>query len=111
GVPPELREVIFERFRQGDGGSARRFGGTGLGLAIARDFVALHGGALSVEDAPQGGARFTVALPLRAPSGAVVRAAPPELAVEEAGAPARHPTPNTQHSTPTRQALEELQSC
>jgi signal transduction histidine kinase len=74
GVPPELRETIFERFRQGDGGTARRHGGTGLGLAIARDFVALHGGTIRVGEAPEGGALFTVGLPLAAPSGAKVSA-------------------------------------
>ncbi|HEY9284750.1 MAG TPA: HAMP domain-containing sensor histidine kinase, partial [Pyrinomonadaceae bacterium] len=37
GVPAEMREAIFERFRQLEGGAARRFGGTGLGLAIARE--------------------------------------------------------------------------
>jgi PAS domain S-box-containing protein len=76
GVRPELRETIFERFRQGDGGATRAFGGTGLGLAIARDFVSLHGGTLSVTDAPGGGALFLVELPLAAPEGARVRQAP-----------------------------------
>src|SRR5262249_36492902 len=39
GVPAEFREVIFERFRRGDEGAARRFRGTGLGLTIAKDIV------------------------------------------------------------------------
>ncbi|MFP2909453.1 sensor histidine kinase, partial [Pyxidicoccus sp. 3LFB2] len=55
GVPEPLREVIFERFRQGEGGTPREFGGTGLGLAIARDFVTLHGGRIRAEGRPQGG--------------------------------------------------------
>ncbi len=63
GVPPELRSAIFERFRQGDDPSSRLHGGTGLGLAIAKEFVELHGGAISVADAPEGGALFTVELP------------------------------------------------
>jgi hypothetical protein len=59
GIAPEHRDVVFERFRQLDGGSTRCFGGTGLGLSIARDFVRLHGGALSVAEAPEGdGAGF-----------------------------------------------------
>lgn len=75
GVPPALRDAIFERFRQGDGGSARRFGGTGLGLAIAKDFVELHGGTIMVGDAPEGGALFRIDLPLLAPQGATVESA------------------------------------
>ncbi|HEV2147345.1 MAG TPA: ATP-binding protein [Longimicrobiaceae bacterium] len=73
GIRPELRQGIFERFRQGDGGANRQFGGTGLGLAIARDFVELHGGTIGVTDAPGGGALFLVEVPLRAPEGTRVR--------------------------------------
>ena len=69
GVPAELREAIFEPFRQGDEGLTRRASGTGLGLAIVRDFVALHGGAISVRDAPGGGALFECRLPLQRAGG------------------------------------------
>ncbi|MBD1913964.1 MULTISPECIES: ATP-binding protein [unclassified Leptolyngbya] len=69
GVPVELRETIFERFSQGEGGTTRRFGGTGLGLAITREFVTLQGGTITVGDAPDGGAQFTVELPIHALSG------------------------------------------
>jgi PAS domain S-box-containing protein len=75
GIPPDKREVVFERFRQLDGGASRRFGGTGLGLAIARELVTLHGGSIHVEGAPEGGALFVVELPTRAPAGTAVRAA------------------------------------
>jgi signal transduction histidine kinase len=78
GVPVDMRERIFERFRQVEAGINRQFGGTGLGLAIARDFVLLHKGSLRVEEAPGGGARFVVELPLQAPEGATVR---PALAI------------------------------
>ncbi|MFZ5471406.1 MAG: ATP-binding protein, partial [Myxococcota bacterium] len=73
GIVPEKREAVFERFRQLEGGTTRRFGGTGLGLAIARDFVMLHHGSISVGDAPEGGASFTVTLPRTAPRGTRVR--------------------------------------
>jgi DNA-binding response OmpR family regulator/anti-sigma regulatory factor (Ser/Thr protein kinase) len=74
GIPPPMREAIFERFRQLDGSTTRQFGGTGLGLSIARQFVNLHGGTLTVEDPPGGvGSLFRIALPLAAPEGAVVR--------------------------------------
>ncbi|HSB73542.1 MAG TPA: ATP-binding protein [Candidatus Methylomirabilis sp.] len=101
GVPPHLREAIFERFRQVESGSARRFGGTGLGLSIAKEFVTLHGGSITVGDPPGGkGSLFRVELPLRAPSGREVRrtaaqqpdGAPEPQMVEELGlrSPARH---------------------
>ncbi|TAM12851.1 MAG: PAS domain S-box protein [Nevskiaceae bacterium] len=69
GVKPEMRKEIFERFRQGQDGTTREFGGTGLGLSIAREFVDLHGGNISVSDAPHGGALFQVELPQYAPAG------------------------------------------
>ena len=72
GVPPELREAIFERFQQGEGVDNRHFGGTGLGLAIVKEFVELHGGTITVGDAPSGGALFSIFVPLVAPSGAKV---------------------------------------
>jgi signal transduction histidine kinase/ActR/RegA family two-component response regulator len=72
GIAPEHREIVFERFRQIEGGSTRRFGGTGLGLAIARDFVHLHGGTLTIDDAPEGGALLVLELPMTAPAGTLV---------------------------------------
>ena len=64
GVKPELRHAIFERFRQGEGGTDRQFGGTGLGLAIAKEFVEMHQGGLEVLDSELGGACFQVTLPI-----------------------------------------------
>jgi signal transduction histidine kinase len=77
GVRPELRRVIFERFRQGEEGLSRRFGGTGLGLAIVKELVELHGGTIQVDDAPEGGALFTVALPFQAPASTLQEPAMP----------------------------------
>lgn len=57
GVPPAERERIFEPF------VTRRTSGTGLGLAVVRQVVELHGGKVVVDDAPGGGARFTVRIP------------------------------------------------
>jgi PAS domain S-box-containing protein len=62
GIKPELRQAVFDRFRQGDGGSDRRFGGTGLGLAIAKEFVELHRGQIRISDSDLGGACFQVSL-------------------------------------------------
>ena len=60
GIPAEARPQIFERYYQVESDATRRAGGTGLGLAIARDFVTLHGGTIAVDEAPGGGARFTI---------------------------------------------------
>jgi signal transduction histidine kinase len=81
GVPPALRETVFERFRQADGGATRTAGGTGLGLSIAKEMVELHGGTIEVAAAPEGGALFRVALPRRAPAGAEVQPADPSSAL------------------------------
>jgi signal transduction histidine kinase len=58
GVPPELRERIFEPFY-----SSKGHGGTGLGLAVARKIVTELGGALELVDPPDGGAELRVRLP------------------------------------------------
>jgi PAS domain S-box-containing protein len=79
GVRPELRQAIFERFRQGDGGTNRKAGGTGLGLAIAREFVEMHKGRIEVLDSPLGGARFQITIPLhRIEADAVPRVDAPD---------------------------------
>jgi signal transduction histidine kinase len=72
GIPAGARPHIFERFYQVESDATRRAGGTGLGLAIAREFVVLHGGTIDIDDAPGGGARFTITLPLAAPPGTVL---------------------------------------
>ncbi|MDO9354539.1 MAG: HAMP domain-containing sensor histidine kinase [Solirubrobacteraceae bacterium] len=66
GIPAEARTKIFERFHREAGGSARTRGpaGAGLGLAVVRGIVEAHGGTVVVSDAPTGGARFRVRLPL-----------------------------------------------
>ncbi|MFC0600312.1 sensor histidine kinase [Streptomyces palmae] len=63
GVPEADRERIFERFVRLDEARTRDDGGAGLGLAIARDVVQRHGGTLSVDQAPTGGAAFQARLP------------------------------------------------
>ena len=66
GVQPADRERIWQPFvRLAEGGSAPA--GTGLGLSVVRQLVAEQGGRCSVSDAPGGGARFRVELPLAAP--------------------------------------------
>jgi two-component system phosphate regulon sensor histidine kinase PhoR len=62
GIPQEDLSRVFERFYRVDKSRARP-GGTGLGLAIVKHLVELHGGEARAENAPSGGAVFTVVLP------------------------------------------------
>jgi len=65
GIPPDFLPHVFERFRQADSTSTRKYGGLGLGLAIVRHLVELHGGTVQAESqGPDQGATFTVRLPL-----------------------------------------------
>jgi len=66
GVPPELRDRVFERFFRGDP-ARRRSGGSGVGLTIAKGLVEAMGGRIWVEDADLGGARFCFTLPVYTP--------------------------------------------
>jgi two-component system OmpR family sensor kinase len=63
GVPAAQRDRIFERFHRADPLRSRDQGGSGLGLSIAAAVVNAHGGRISVEDTPGGGATFRVELP------------------------------------------------
>lgn len=65
GIEEDALPIIFERFRQSDSSTTRKYGGLGLGLAIVRHLVELHGG--TVHAASEGlnkGAVFTVMFPL-----------------------------------------------
>jgi signal transduction histidine kinase/DNA-binding response OmpR family regulator len=64
GIDAAFLPFVFERFRQGDTGHARRHGGLGLGLAIAKHLVELHDGIIEAHSPGPGcGATFVVRLP------------------------------------------------
>ncbi|MFC5500630.1 sensor histidine kinase [Lysinimonas soli] len=64
GIPPQLREKIFQRFWRADTSRTRDTGGSGLGLAIVAGIVANHHGHVEVVETPGGGATFRVSIPL-----------------------------------------------
>ncbi len=95
GIAPVFLPYVFERFRQQDASTTRRYGGLGLGLAIVKNLAELHGGRATVESPGEGqGATFRVRFPteslgtardrigdegLRIAAPALSAAAPPSL--------------------------------
>ena len=64
GIPAEARDEVFRPFYRLDASRNPETGGVGLGMTIARDAVRGHGGEISLSEAPGGGLRITVLLPL-----------------------------------------------
>jgi two-component system OmpR family sensor kinase len=83
GIPEDLRERIFDRFVRAE----RTGGGSGLGLSIVRAVAEAHGGSVSVDASPNGGARFLVRLPAGTDAGAKPAADQPATETERPGEP------------------------
>lgn len=64
GIRIADRAKVFEKFRQIDGGSARKYRGTGLGMAISRRIVQMHGGDMWLESEHGIGTTFHFTVPL-----------------------------------------------
>jgi signal transduction histidine kinase len=73
GIPPESRATLFDRFVRGAGD---RGGSFGLGLAIVAAVAQAHGGSVTVDESPHGGALFAVRLPAGAPDAPPLEAEP-----------------------------------
>jgi two-component system sensor histidine kinase KdpD len=71
GIAEQVRDRLFEPFAAATGSKT-----TGIGLTICKVIVDAHGGTITAGDADGGGARFTVALPMRAPDRATGGSAP-----------------------------------
>jgi PAS domain S-box-containing protein len=93
GIDAQFLPYVFDRFRQADPTTTRKFGGLGLGLAIAKQLVELHGGEVRVQsDGLNKGSTFLVLLPVKA-AAQFVRAtrspAPADVVVEPTPTPAQ----------------------
>ena len=64
GIPPDKRKEVFKPFFRIEGSRNPETGGVGLGLTIARDVARNHGGDIVLEDAPGGGLRARIWLPV-----------------------------------------------
>jgi PAS domain S-box-containing protein len=85
GIRRDVLPFVFDRFRQADSSTTRKFGGLGLGLTIVKHIVELHGGTVHAASAGEGhGATFIIKLP--SAEGCEVRARVP---------PAREPAAST----------------
>jgi signal transduction histidine kinase len=63
GISSELKEIIFERFRQGSESLNRRFEGIGLGLAISKAYVEMLGGRIWIDNNSEIGSVFNFTIP------------------------------------------------
>ena len=63
GIPPDMREAIFEPFRQVERADRTEKHGSGLGLAISRSIIAQHHGRIWVDSEPDHGSVFHIELP------------------------------------------------
>ncbi|WP_414443509.1 sensor histidine kinase [Burkholderia sp. 22PA0106] len=82
GVPQGQQADLFKRFFRGDAQSGNGVEtGAGLGLAIVYDIIAMHDGDVLYADAPEGGSRFIVRIPL---------ASKPEATAKATDSPAQH---------------------
>ena len=92
GITAEFLPLVFERFKQAEGGTTRKHGGLGLGLAIVRHIVELHGGRIEARSEGTGkGATFTVQIPVSPASSREPAPSGPELAPLSQGSPLSHP--------------------
>jgi signal transduction histidine kinase len=63
GMTADQMKGLFERFRQADSSTTKKYGGTGLGLAITQRFCRMMGGDVIVQSEPGKGSTFTLLVP------------------------------------------------
>lgn len=82
GIPEEMHEEIFKRFRQVETTAVRQFGGSGLGLTISKAYTELLGGKMWLNSEPGKGTTFYFTIPYRK----VEKTAIPELKLKSVSA-------------------------
>jgi CheY-like chemotaxis protein len=85
GIDPDTIPQLFEKFRQADASTTRKFGGTGLGLAIARELTEMMGGTIWAEPVESGGSVFRVEIPFEITDWVTITGTSPEGSESLAG--------------------------
>lgn len=80
GIPEEMEQAIFQRFRQVDKSFTRNHEGSGIGLSLVKSLVEMHSGSVEVRSEYGKGSEFTVKLPLRVIESDEIAAAAEETA-------------------------------
>jgi CheY-like chemotaxis protein/two-component sensor histidine kinase len=89
GIDPRFLPYVFDRFRQADSTSTRKYGGLGLGLAIVRHVVELHGGTVeALSPGKDQGATFKVRFPIASPEVLLQAAKRPGAELKQPAGPA-----------------------
>ncbi|SFD99201.1 GAF domain-containing hybrid sensor histidine kinase/response regulator [Flavobacterium phragmitis] len=83
GIPKQHLDTIFERFRQGQEDTTRKFGGTGLGLSIVKELVELHNSKIQVKSREGIGSEFYFTVAYKKP--AKIKETPKILPVNDLG--------------------------
>jgi signal transduction histidine kinase len=65
GIPKDMQELIFQRFRQVDTSLTKEQEGSGIGLSLVKSLVDMHGGNITVESEYGKGSKFIVRLPVK----------------------------------------------
>ncbi len=80
GIPDEMKELIFERFRQVDKSFTRKCEGSGIGLSLVKSIVEMHNGSIEVKSEYGKGSEFIVKLPIWLADGDEIAATSEETA-------------------------------
>ena len=60
GIAKEKLDYVFERFKQADGSTTRKYGGTGLGMSIVKKIIDIHKGSIKIESIENVGTTVTI---------------------------------------------------
>ena len=85
GIAADKIALIFDKFRQAESSTSRRYGGTGLGLAICRELVLMMDGQIWLESQEGQGSTFVVQIPLERIADAPARKAPAKVEIDTVG--------------------------